>query len=475
MDDGPLDRRLGVGNKSGQCLTCEQTIDRCVGHFGSLDLSLPLYHPMYFKHTLNALKIICKQCSRVLLPAEERQAFLARMVRLEHDYLKRQALSKKVIAESRKHAACESCLFANPKVLKVAKMALRIEMVFEKGKGKADRFELSPLQAYHLLDRVSLIERPLLNLSCHPSELIMRVMPISPVCIRPSLMLQNNQSNEDDLTMKIREIQALNERLKSSLAEGCPYEKLDKDWYLVNALVGQYVNSDMSGLQIKELGKKSIRSLCSRLKGKQGRFRQNLSGKRSNFTARTVISPDPNLDLDQVIVPEFMAKILTVTEQVTPRNRARLSAAVEAGSHARNGANFVITRAGVKTYASFVKSLQVGDEVERHLRDEDLVIFNRQPSLHRISMMGFRVKVKPGNTLRFNECACAPFNADFDGDEMNIHVPQTTEAQAETKHLMGLVSNLMSPKNGEPIVALIQDFITCAFVLTDKQRFLTRH
>lgn len=243
-------------------------------------------------------------------------------------------------------------------------------------------------------------------------------------------MLQNNESNEDDLTMKIREIQHLNQRLHQALAEGLDYSKLDKDWFLLNVLVGQYMNSEMAGLQVKELGKKSIRSLCSRLKGKQGRFRQNLSGKRANFTGRTVISPDPNVRLNEVIVPAHMSKILTVTEYVSPRNEAALRAAIQRGPHALGGANFVTKRDGSKLFTSFVRSLEEGDLVERHLRDNDLVIFNRQPSLHRISMMGFRVRVKAGNTLRFNECVCAPFNADFDGDEMNIHVPQTVEAQA---------------------------------------------
>ena len=154
------------------------------------------------------------------------------------------------------------------------------------------------------------------------------------------------------------------------------------------------------------------------MKGKQGRFRQNLSGKRSNFTGRTVISPDPNLRPDQVIVPEYMSKIVTISETVTPNSLALLQECVERGQQ-RGGANFVINQAGEKIMIKsdkFKIKLNIGDTVERHLRDGDIVIFNRQPSLHRISMMGFKVKISQGKTLRFNECACAPFNADFDGD-----------------------------------------------------------
>ena len=255
-------------------------------------------------------------------------------------------------------------------------------------------------------------------------------MVVPPVCIRPSVMLSNEQSNEDDLTMKIKDALVLNMKVDRAMKLGEDYSKFSKDWYLMQSVLAQYVNSDTPGLPLQEIGKKPVRSLCVRLKGKQGRFRQNLSGKRSNFTGRTVISPDPNLHPTQVIVPVHMSKILTISVPVTERSIEFLRSCVENGTKL-GGANFVVGADGSRTAVGYGKIvLKIGDIVERHLRDDDIVIFNRQPSLHRISMMGFRVKVSPGNTLRFNECVCTPFNADFDGDEMNIHLPQTLEARS---------------------------------------------
>lgn len=113
------------------------------------------------------------------------------------------------------------------------------------------------------------------------------------------------------------------------------------------------------------------------------------------------------------------------------------------------------------TTVSFPCCCQVGDVVDRHLEDGDVVLFNRQPSLHRVSIMAFRAVVKPGRTLRFNECVCSPFNADFDGDEMNLHLPQTEEARAEALMLMGSVKNLCTPKNGEILIAATQVWAEC--------------
>lgn len=116
------------------------------------------------------------------------------------------------------------------------------------------------------------------------------------------------------------------------------------------------------------------------------------------------------------------------------------------------------------------RNLAVGDVVERHLLDGDIVLFNRQPSLHKMSIMAHRAKILPGRTFRFNECVCAPYNADFDGDEMNVHVPQTEEARAEALSLLCVPSNLATPRTGEVLIAATQDFITASYLLSHKVR-----
>ncbi len=216
------------------------------------------------------------------------------------------------------------------------------------------------------------------------------------------------------------------------------------------------------------------------MKGKQGRFRGNLSGKRVDFSSRTVISPDPNLKIDQVGVPIYIAKILTYPETVTSSNIERMRKIVINGPDVHPGANFVERQGQTRKMLKFsnrqeeAKKLLPGDKIERHMCDGDIVLFNRQPSLHRISIMSHKAKILEGRTFRFNECVCTPYNADFDGDEMNLHLPQTEEARAEADVLMGNKRNLVTPRNGELMIAATQDFLTGAYLLTQRDAFFNR-
>jgi DNA-directed RNA polymerase III subunit RPC1 len=262
--------------------------------------------------------------------------------------------------------------------------------------------------------------------------------------------------------------------------EGQPHSKLKNTWDLLQYTLAQYINSDTPGLPMHLLGNKQIRAFCQRLKGKQGRFRGNLSGKRVDFSGRTVISPDPNVQIGQVVVPVDMARIFTFPTIVNQINIKRLKELIMNGPDVHPGANFVQFTSGMKMKINnnnkeeICSEIGIGDVVERHLYDGDTVLFNRQPSLHRLSIMSHKVKVMPWKTLRFNECCCGPYNADFDGDEMNIHLPQTHEAKAEANILMNVVNNLVTPKSGEPLIAATQDFITASWLLTQKDQFYDR-
>jgi DNA-directed RNA polymerase II subunit RPB1 len=188
---------------------------------------------------------------------------------------------------------------------------------------------------------------------------------------------------------------------------------------------------------------KPIKAIRARLKGKEGRLRGNLMGKRVDFSARTVITPDPNLQLDQLGVPEQIAMNLTVPEVVSEHNLAKLRHFVEKGADSWPGAKYIKRSDGKYIDLSILQSrtdahLDIGYTVERHLMNDDYVIFNRQPSLHKMSLMGHRVKVLPYQTFRLNLSVTTPYNADFDGDEMNMHVPQSYETKAEIKEIMAV-------------------------------------
>lgn len=281
--------------------------------------------------------------------------------------------------------------------------------------------------------------------------------------------------------MKQSEILLINEVIVKHMTSGGRIETIQEDWDFLQMHVALYFNSEVSGIPMNLAPKRSIRGVIQRLKGKQGRFRGNLSGKRVDFSARTVISPDPNLQVHEVGVPMLVAKILTYPETVNSANIERLKKLILNGPEKHPGANYVQQKgANFKKFLGYgdrqtlANALTYGDTVERHLTDGDIVLFNRQPSLHKMSIMCHQAKVHPFRTFRFNECACNPYNADFDGDEMNLHLPQTEEARAEAYVLLGNRSNLVTPKNGEILIAAIQDFITGAYLLTQKDEFLTK-
>ena len=342
--------------------------------------------------------------------------------------------------------------------------------------------DMNPLRVLHLFKRIPAIDCELLGM--HPSEgrpemFIWQYVLAPPVCIRPSVA-QETSTTEDDLTTKLSDIVNINHLIQEGLSKGQPVNTIMEQWDFLQLQIAIYINSSVPGLQQAGFSK-SIRALCQRLKGKQGRFRGNLSGKRVDFSGRTVISPDPNLAIDQVAVPELVAKNLTYPEKVSRYNKAKLQSRLRNGPSKWPGANYVWkSDQKIRQYLKYGKlslhadHLQEGDIVERHLEDGDIVLFNRQPSLHKLSILSHRVKVRPHRTFRLNECVCNPYNADFDGDEMNLHVPQTEEARTEAIELMGVKHNLVTPKNGEPIISAIQDFITASYLLSSKDNFFDR-
>jgi DNA-directed RNA polymerase III subunit RPC1 len=354
--------------------------------------------------------------------------------------------------------------------------------------------DLPAIKVYRLFCNIPTEDCPLLGLNINngrPESYIWTYLPVPPPNIRPSVP-GDQGTTEDELTTKLSEIIDLNTRLRIAINREEPmgiqmeyYEKLQDH-------LAMYINSNAPGLNKSEYGK-AIRSFCSRLKGKQGRFRGNLSGKRVNYSARTVISPDPNLSIEEVGIPMKVAKVMSYPEVVTRHNFELMKETVRNGSSHWPGANSIwksrrdknpmLSLRGysqdgpleeMNEMRKLADELQIGDIVHRHLRNGDLVLFNRQPSLHKLSILCHRVRVHSGRTFRFNESVCTPYNADFDGDEMNVHVPQTEEARAEALALMGVKHNLVTPKNGAPIIAPIQDFITGAYLLSNKDEFFNR-
>jgi len=516
--NGVLDKRLGISGKTAHCLTCGLRLQDCTGHFGHIRLPLPAFHIGYIKFTISILQEICKDCSRVLLVESDRRMYLRELRRPYIDNMKRTAICKKINEQCRKAKTCPYCGAINGQIRKVGALKIVHDKFVAFNKSTSQKkvtpdskvefdnsfntarktigdlekhlrkaFEdLNPLRVLNLFKQISPTDCELLGLNPtegRPEMFLWQYLPAPPVCIRPSVA-QEGASNEDDLTTRLSDIVFACGLIRAALQKGQQLATIMEQWEYLQLQIAVYVNSDVPGLQNAGVSK-AMRGFCQRLKGKQGRFRGNLSGKRVDFSGRTVISPDPNLGIDQVAVPELVAKNLTYPERVHRDNIAKLRECVRRGPNVHPGAQAVLKDDGddhppFRISLKFgdreaaANELRYGDVVERHLEDGDVVLFNRQPSLHKLSIMSHKAKIRPWRTFRLNECVCGPYNADFDGDEMNLHVPQTEEARAEAINLMGVMHNLATPKNGEPIIAATQDFITAAYLLSGKDVFFDR-
>ncbi|SFR36987.1 DNA-directed RNA polymerase, subunit A' [Halogeometricum rufum] len=307
-----------------------------------------------------------------------------------------------------------------------------------------------------------------------PEWMILTVLPVPPVTARPSITLDNGQRSEDDLTHKLVDIIRINQRFMENREAGAPQLIIEDLWELLQYHVTTFIDNEISGTPpARHRSGRPLKTLSQRLKGKEGRFRGSLSGKRVNFSARTVISPDPTLSLNEVGVPERVAREMTQTMNVTERNLEQAQQYVRNGPEGHPGANYVKRPDGrrlkvtEKNCEELAEKVQAGWEVNRHLIDGDIVIFNRQPSLHRMSIMAHEVVVMPYKTFRLNTVVCPPYNADFDGDEMNMHALQTEEARAEARVLMRVQEQILSPRFGENIIGAIQDHISGTYLLTN--------
>jgi DNA-directed RNA polymerase subunit A' len=351
--------------------------------------------------------------------------------------------------------------------------------------GEEGASRLTPSMMRERLERISNEDLELFGFNpvvARPEWMILQVLPVPPVYVRPSITLESGIRSEDDLTHKLVDIIRINQRLKENMEAGAPTLIIQDLSELLQYHVTTYFNNEASGIPpARHRSGRALKTLSQRLKGKEGRFRSNLSGKRVDFSARTVISPDPNLDISEVGVPLEVAIRLSMPEKVTAWNIEEMRNFVINGPEKYPGALYIVRPDGKRIRLEFVtdrSKIAEGIEpmfvVERHLKNGDIAIFNRQPSLHRMSIMAHYVKVLPHKTFRLHLTVCPPYNADFDGDEMNLHIPQSEEAQTEARLLMQVQDQILSPRFGGPIVGAKTDFITAAYLLTRKSTLLTR-
>ncbi len=479
IDGGPMDRRLGAIEPREVCPICGNTRDSCPGHFGHIELARPVIHVSYAKWIHMYLRTTCRVCGRLKIPEVERKQYMELLRSLDELGLK---YLKKRVHEyiRRKAAATTKCPHCGAKQYKIR---LEKPHTFYEEREEGVR-KLNPVEVRKRLEKIPNEDVRILGgdpNEARPEWMVLTVLPVPPRAVRPSILLETGIRSEDDLTHKLVDIIRANNRLRERLDTGAPNAIIEEEWELLQYHVTTYFDNQAPGIPAaRHRSGKVLKGLTQRLKGKEGRFRGNLSGKRVDFSARTVISPDPNLSINEVGVPIDIAKVLTVPEKVTSWNIEEMRRLVLNGPEKWPGANYVIKPDGRKINLKYVdrkalaETLAPGFIVERHLKDGDIVLFNRQPSLHRISIMAHVARILPYKTFRLNLLVCPPYNADFDGDEMNLHVPQSEEARAEARLLMLVEKHILTPRYGGPIIGGLQDYISGAFLLTNKSTLLTR-
>jgi DNA-directed RNA polymerase subunit A' len=479
VQGGLMDNRLGTLEPGQKCGTCGSTAGRCPGHFGHIELAEPVLHIAFVDEINRLVQTTCRTCGRILLPQEELDAYRVRLnSRTDFTPTLVEATAKEIVTKAKKVKLCPHC----------GKQQYQIEFtkptIFHEITEEGGATRLLPVAIRERLERVTNDDLELLSFNwkaARPEWFVLQVLPVPPLTVRPSITLESGIRSEDDLTHKVVDVLRVNQRVRESKESGTPHLIVQDLVDLLHYHVTTFFDNEVSGIpQAHHRSGRPLKTLSQRLKGKEGRFRGSLSGKRVDFSSRTVISPDPNLDIGEVGVPLEVAKKLTIPERVSPWNTDALKALVVRGPFEHPGANYVIRPDGVKIRLDFASdrqaladSLASGYVVERHLMDGDVVLFNRQPSLHRMSVMAHFVRVLPYRTFRLHPSVCPPYNADFDGDEMNLHVPQSEESRSEALMLMKVQDQIISPRYGGPIIGGIRDFITGAFMLSRDETLLT--
>ena len=477
---GSCDRRL-------RCKTCRHDVRSCPGHFGHISLVKPMWHVGYVTVVLKVLRSVCYWCSSTLVEDERMPS---------NRNSRRQLAAVSAMAKGGSSVAvrtCRHCGGAQPQYVKNGAAIRRewrgqIEWESEEEQNRALR-PFTAEVAHEILRDIP--DEQLPGLGFHdpnrsrPDWLIITKLVVPPPTIRPSVVVTDGSKTrgQDDLTLKLQDILKANIQLREAIEQKSSAAELLRLEDMLQTHLCLYLDKDTRvGVATKRAAPRTgpCKSLAQRLKGKKGRVRGNLMGKRVDFSSRSVITPEPTLDIDQIGVPQHVAVTQTFPEKVTPFNMRELQARVWKGSGVVGGAHSVIDKDGSHTNLQMCANrksivLEVGQVVNRTLKDGDWIVFNRQPSLHKESMMGHKVRIMSGNSFRLSVPCTTPYNADFDGDEMNMHVPQSVLASSEIQNMMAVTEQLVSPQKNSPCIGAVQDTVIGSFLLTSKDVFVEEH
>ena len=452
--NGLFDPRMGYIEPNKICKTCEQSYINCPGHFGHIELPKPVFNLQFEDYIVKILKCVCIKCSRLLL--NKNHPIVKNIINITKGSNKDRF--DKIFKLTQKYKTCGNVEKKNDNLLydnggcgaiqpsKYNSSKLRTDYIisadwkYESGDNPINiTQDLNAEIILAIFKRILDDDALVMGFSpkwCMPSWLIITVLPVVPPSVRPSVRQYNSQRSEDDLTNKYYDIIRSCQELRKQLAKSVVSPEYIKGY--INSVQHDVItlfNNDIKGIPpALTRGGRPMKTLRQRLSGKEGRIRNNLMGKRVDFSARSVISPDANLSIEELGVPKKIAMNLTFPEVVNKHNINKLTQLVRNGNKIYPGARTYKSVKDGRIRAIFDDQIKIGkdgsvetttrdtskivlnygDTVNRHLVNGDIVLFNRQPSLHKMSMMAHKVRVMEGNTFRLNVDVCKPYNADFD-------------------------------------------------------------
>jgi DNA-directed RNA polymerase II subunit RPB1 len=494
---GLFDPRMGVLDHGYICPTDGLDYMKTPGYPGYLELARPIFYIQYLGTLLKILKCVCFKCSALLIdPLEKTYGPSDTLPGDQPESGSPQSYLLNMTPENRWKYVCKLCsktsrCFKCDSVvpIKITKVKNEVATINAEWKTSSNSstesgnlvVKCTPEIVLKIFKRITDDDITYMGFSpiwSRPEWMICQVMLIPPPAVRPSVKTDGSQRSEDDLTHILVNIIKTNKTIFEKIRSNAP-ENLIDDWTsALTFFACTQINNKLPGVPpAQQRSGRPLKSISERLNGKSGRMRGNLMAKRVDYSARTVIGAEPNISIRELGIPIRIAKNITRPIRVNARNYDFCLKLVQNGPDEYPGAKTVVQGNGVTVYLRYMDrttlKLNIGDIVHRQMMDGDPVLFNRQPSLHRMSMMCHLAKIMMvGDTFRLNVADTAPYNADFDGDEMNLHMPQDIESTVELAQLAAVPYQIISPANNAPIIGIFQDNMVGSYLFTrDTVRF----
>jgi len=483
---GLFDPRMGVSEPGLLCPTDGLDYMKTPGYFGHIELARPIFYIQYLNIVIKILRCVCIKCSKLLISKERYKQFNDLTPEKRWNFVFKLSSKIKRCGEEN----LNGCGCKQPNKIKKEGFATIIAEWSNLENKETDEssktsLTLTPELVLKLFRRITdedIVTMGFSPIWSRPEWMICQVLAVPPPAVRPSVKHDEQQRSEDDISHIIVNIIKANKTLQEKIQNNASGNIIN-DWsVLLQYYAATMVDNNISGVaSFAQRSGRPLKSIKERLNGKGGRVRGNLMGKRVDYSARSVITPDPNISITELGIPMKVAKNITKPVKVNNRNRNMLSRLVENGPDVYPGAKLLVRKTKETIYLENIdrKSIKLnnGDIVHRHMLDGDPILFNRQPTLHRMSMMCHRAKIMPiGDTFRMNVADTKPYNADFDGDEMNLHMPQNVESSSELLNLAAVPWQIISPANNKSIVGIFQDSLLGSYLFTRKNiTFSPRH